>query len=95
MERVNTTFWQDFSIADAFGKSAVEDTFRRAFAEWQSDAQYLTELSMVLNHKIWQHWESGNKSLAEVYDALWKKVDAWAYDNLKGEELRHYYQVTD
>lgn len=25
-----TTFWQDFSIADAFGGDAVTDTFHRA-----------------------------------------------------------------
>ena len=28
-----TTFWMDFSIADNFGKSAVKDTFNRAFEE--------------------------------------------------------------
>ena len=28
-----TTFFQDFSIADAFGLSAVEDTYKRAFEE--------------------------------------------------------------
>lgn len=28
-----TTFWQDFEIANAFGKKAVEDTFNRAFEE--------------------------------------------------------------
>lgn len=32
-----TTFWQDFSIADRFGASAVQDTFNRAFAEWKDD----------------------------------------------------------
>lgn len=26
-----TTFWEDFSIADKFGKSGVQDTFNRAF----------------------------------------------------------------
>ena len=48
-----TTFWDDFSIADRFGVSAVRDTFNRAFAEWKEDYQYLTELILVLNHKIW------------------------------------------
>ena len=49
-----TTFWQDFSIADAFGVAAVEDTFKRAFNEWKGNYKYLTELVMVLNHKIAQ-----------------------------------------
>lgn len=47
-----TTFWQDFSIADAFGIAAVVDTFKRAFKEWKDNYKYLTELVMVLNHKI-------------------------------------------
>lgn len=28
-----TTFFSDFTIADAFGAKAVQDTFNRAFAE--------------------------------------------------------------
>ena len=31
-----TTFWDDFSIADAFGMVAIKDTYRRAFNEWKS-----------------------------------------------------------
>lgn len=52
-----TTFWQDFSIAEKFGAASVKDTFKRAFAEWKGDYKYLTELVMVLNHKIWQHYD--------------------------------------
>lgn len=52
-----TTFWNDFSVADAFGTSAVADTFKRAFEEWKGNYKYLTELVMVLNHKIWQWFE--------------------------------------
>ena len=47
-----TTFWQDFSIADVFGKEAVMDTFQRAFEEWKNNYVFITELVMVLNHKI-------------------------------------------
>lgn len=46
-----TTFWQDFSIADAFGLDAIRDTFDRAFSEWKNNVTYVTELSLVLNHK--------------------------------------------
>ena len=28
---VQTTFWEDFSAADIFGLSAIQDTFNRAF----------------------------------------------------------------
>ena len=89
-----TTFWMDFTIADAFGESAIRDTYDRAFNEWKSDYKYLTELVMVLNHKIWQHYQT-NERIARVYDELWKKADAYACDNLKGDELRYFYSTTD
>ena len=50
---LQTTFWNDFSIADRFGLSAIQDTFNRAFKEWKENYKYLTELVLVLNHKIW------------------------------------------
>ena len=36
---VKTTFWEDFSIAERFGLSAIQDTFNRAFKEWKEDPQ--------------------------------------------------------
>ena len=46
-----TTFWDDFSIADRFGNDEIQDTFNRAFNEWKSNAVFVTELALVLNHK--------------------------------------------
>lgn len=37
---MQTTFWQDFSIADKFGISAIEDTYERAFKEWKDNYIY-------------------------------------------------------
>lgn len=91
---MTTTFWQDFTIADIFGEAAVKDTFDRAFEEWKNDYIYLTELVIVLNHKIWQHYETC-ESLARVYNDLWEKADLYATENLKGEELSFFYQITD
>lgn len=93
-EEFSTTFWQDFSIADHFGIPAVKDTFRRAFSEWKKDYRYLTDLVIVLNHKIWQHYEK-NEPLARVYDELWRKASDYAVKNLKGEELEYYLEETD
>ena len=90
----HTTFWQDFSIADKFGIQAVKDTFNRAFEEWKNNYIYLTELVMVLNHKIWEHYET-NEPLARVYNDLWERADEYAYTNLKGEELSYFYRTTD
>ena len=89
-----TTFWTDFSVADKFGVEAIVDTFNRAFDEWHTNHVYLTELVMVLNHKIWQ-WYEKNDTIARVYNKLWRKADEWAQENLHGEELNYFYDVTD
>lgn len=89
-----TTFYEDFSIADMFGVSAVKDTYKRAFREWKTDYQYLTELVMVLNWKIFEHYNR-NDTLAELYDTLFREADEWAYNNLKDEALHYYLATTD
>lgn len=90
-----TTFFEDFSIADAFGIAAVKDTYRRGLKTAQfMGYEYLTEFVMVLNHKIWQHYEH-NEPLARVYNDLWEKAREVAETTLKGEELSYYYETTD
>lgn len=91
---MTTTFWDDFTIADCFGVSAIKDTFKRAFNEWKGNYVYLTELVIVLNHKVWQHYQK-NDTYAELYSDLWERADAYACNHLKGDELRHFYQITD
>ncbi len=93
---MTTTFWMDFSIADAFGANAVKDTFNRAFNEWKSNYVYLTELVITLNLKIWQHYQkNGSCELSRLYNELWEKTDSYACDNLKGKELDFFYKITD
>lgn len=94
-EMVDNTFFMDFTIADAFGSSAVKDTYKRAFKEWKSDYKMLTALVVTLNHKIWQHYEAGKQDLARLYDSLWKQAEDYALTNLKGDELQYYYDITD
>ena len=89
-----TTFYEDFSIADNFGVKAIKDTYNRAFKNWKADYKYLTELVMVLNWKIWR-WYGKNDEYAELYNELWEKADAYACNNLKGEELSYFYRTTD
>ncbi len=89
-----TTFWIDFSIADKFGIDAIKDTYKRAFEEWKCNHVYLTELVIVLNHKIWQ-WYETNEAIASVYNTLWEEADLYAQENLHGEELDYFYSVTD
>lgn len=89
-----TTFYEDFSIADAFGTRAVRDTFNRAFREWKEDYKFLTELVMVLNWKIWEHYDRNNL-LGMLYNELWEKADGYAVNHLKGEELSYFNRTTD
>lgn len=89
-----TTFWDDFTIADKFGVDAIKDTYNRAFHGWKNNYKYLTELTMVLNWKIWEYYEKNNK-YAELYNDLWIKTDEYASENLIGEELEYYYRTTD
>ena len=63
-----TTFYDDFTIADRFGLSAIQDTYNRAFSEWKSSYKYLTELVLVLNWKIWEHYDKRNEDYARLYD---------------------------
>ena len=91
---VFTTFGNDFDIADAFGPSAVRDTYRRAFGEWRTNYKYLTELVHILNWKCAQHYDS-NRELSDLYGELYHTADAWALDNLTGEERTYYLTTTD
>lgn len=89
-----TTFWSDFTIADAFGTKAIKDTFNRAFENWKDNHVYLTELVLVLNWKIWQHYEK-NETYAKLYNELWMKADNYGLDNLKGDELNYFIRTLD
>lgn len=94
-----TTFYTDFSIADHYGEEAIKDTYKRAFNEWKHDYEYLTELVMCLNWKIWEHYDQSKTDeenyIARLYNDLWEKTDLYARDNLKGNELEYFYTTTD
>ena len=89
-----TTFYEDFSIADAFGINAIRDTYKRAFAGWKNNYEYLTELVMALNWKVCEHYEKNN-AYAETYMELYEMANEYARDNLKGAELQYFYRTTD
>ena len=89
-----TTFWEDFSIAEKFGEEAIKDTFNRAFEEWKENYIYLTELVMILNCKIYQFFQNDIK-LAKIYNDFWEKADYYACNHLKGKELSYFYKITD
>lgn len=77
-EREDTTFCQDFLIAERFGLSAVKDTFLRAFAGWKTSIKYLTELAVVTNQLGWMHYQK-NDALSNFYFESYYKVCDYVY----------------
>ena len=47
-----TTFWDDFTIAEKLGVSAIKDTYKNAFNLWKNDVVFIVELVLVLNWKM-------------------------------------------
>ena len=89
-----TTYYMDFGIAERFGKNAIIETYNRAKEQHKNDYKILTELVMVLNWKIWEHYET-NETLARIYNGLWEELDNYCCNNLKDEELAYFYATTD
>ncbi|MBP3713386.1 MAG: hypothetical protein J6I69_02315 [Bacilli bacterium] len=92
-----TTYYMDFSIADKFGGRAILDTYKKAvkYVKSAKDVALLTELVMVLNWKIFEHYHSNNKTYAKLYNNLYNELDGYACDTLKGDDLNYYYRTTD
>lgn len=90
-----TTFWDDFSIADAFGIKAIKDTYKRAFDEWKTNCVYLTELVIVLNLKCWDHYYKGHTKISELYSDLYYRAHHYAQSHLKNDEAEYYFEMTD
>lgn len=88
-----TTFYMDFSIAEPFGRGAIQDTFDRAFKAWKDDKEYGTELAMVLNWKSWEH--QNNPKLCRLYVDLYYHIDGYINDNWDKNKLQYYYETTD
>lgn len=90
-----TTLYMDFSIADKFGKNAILSTFNEAKKEYKGRYKYQTELAMVLNWKLWEHYDGDNPSLAKIYNDLFTTYHNYLLNSLKGEELSYYIWTTD
>lgn len=88
-----TTFWNDFCIADVIGENSIRDTFDRAFNNNQNNVIYFTELVLVLNHKMWYFFEKKQMAFAQLYNELFEKANNWAVRNLKGKELEYFYRT--
>ena len=90
-----TTFWDDFSIADRFGGDSVKDTFYRAFNEWKTDVVFMTELTLVLNWKMWQMADMNKEERANIYYGLWIEACDWCEEHFRKGALNYYNKMTD
>lgn len=94
-----TTYWKDFSIADQFmykEKNPIQDTYKRALEYAKTDYKVFTELVLVLNHKIWQWYETDN-NIGLIYNDLWRKAVNLFYETFENNEeaISYYYRTTD
>lgn len=91
-----TSYWDDLTAAErSGGAAAVKDCCQQLFERSKSDYRLLTELVLVLNHKIWKFHNTGHVELAKLYNHLWQSVDQYAVDHLTDEAAVYYYQVLD
>lgn len=89
------TWWQDFTIADAFGAKAIKDTYKRAFAEWHDDRVAMQEMTVVLNWKCWEHYEKKHEDISILYRDLYEDCYDKCLNHFKGEELTAYWEFLD
>lgn len=91
---METTFFMDFGIAEAFGKDAVIETFNNAFKNWKTNYIYLTELAIVMSNKACM-WYGKDNDMSLAYTELYHKIDDYCMNNLKNDALAFYIKVTD
>ncbi len=94
-QRPESTFYADFSVADVYGEKSIQDTYNRSFNGWKSNVKMFTEMTAMLNHKLWFWYECGIEEYAQLYDKLWKEADAYGMDNFKDDELKYFLSVLD
>ena len=89
-----TTFWEEFSLADNYGSEGVIEHYNLVFNQWKDYLRFLTELVLVLNWKIYQ-WYQVDDTLGKTYDELWKRTDQYVLDTSKGDKLHYYLSTLD
>ena len=92
--KFESTFWEEFSIAEDYGAEGVKEHYDLVFSQWKDNIKFLTELVLVLNIKIFI-WYGVDDIIGKMYDQLWKETDGYAIDTLKGDDLHYYLHTLD
>ena len=85
----HTTFYTDFSLSDPYGIVAVTETYNKRFEDSKSNVVNMTELVLVLQWKVYEHYDS-NKILSRFYQSMWEVTDRWCRENFNGNDLKYY-----
>ena len=92
--KFESTFWEEFSIAEDYGAEGVKEHYEVVFDQWKDNLKFLTELVLVLNIKIFL-WYGVDDTIGLTYDQLWKETDGYALETLKGNDLHYYLSTLD
>ena len=92
--KFESTFWEEFSIAEDYGAEGVKEHYDLVFEQWKDNLKFLTELVLVLNLKIFL-WYGVDDTIGLTYDQLWKETDGYALETLKGDDLHYYLSTLD
>ena len=92
--KFESTFWEEFSIAEDYGSEGVKEHYDLVFEQWKDNLKFLTELVLVLNIKIFI-WYGVDDTIGLTYDQLWKETDGYALNTLKGNDLHYYLSTLD
>ena len=92
--KFESTFWEEFSIAEDYGAEGVKEHYDLVFEQWKDNLKFLTELVLVLNIKIFI-WYGVDDSIGKMYDQRWKETDGYALETLKGDDLHYYLSTLD
>ena len=87
-------FWEDFNTAEKFGVSSIKARFDLAFDKYKDNVAVMTNLSNVLCTKAYEQ-KTRNHAFADLYNELWQKVDDYATQHYKGEQLDNYLKLTE
>lgn len=94
-DRPSTLFYADFKVAEPFGEKAVKDTFKNCGDLTKRDWKEVAELSVVLNHLLWEAFYAKNEPLAKLYDKLWREVNGLCHSWTDEERVSYYFHLTD
>ena len=91
---MQTTFFEDFDIAECYGEKGILDTYLKAIACYLHKPVYMAELAVVLNNRGWYWYKLGVSMFYELYFQLFNAVEEFA-EEFVGADAEIFYQIID